>query len=371
MTAEPVPPGSVIGILGGGQLGRMLAQAAAKLGLRASIYAPEPDSPAFDVAAFHHCASYGDADALRRFADQADAVTFEFENIPAEALAIIEGHSRLAPPRRALEVAQDRLEERRFLTGLALPVSPYEEIRRADDLPAAWDRLTGGQSAHRLFLKKARLGYDGKGQMRIESRAGIARAQDWLGEDAALLELGVAYLFEFSVICVRDRTGRSSFYDMPQNIHADGVLRESVVPAPLSGDMTDIVRGYAAKIADALGYAGVLVVEMFACERDGGLVPVINEIAPRVHNSGHWTLDACAVSQFENHIRAVAGWPPGSTGRHSDARMVNLLGAEAGDWLRLLAADPARSLTLYGKHEARPGRKMGHYVDLSPKRHFK
>ncbi|NJM36016.1 MAG: ATP-grasp domain-containing protein [Rhodomicrobium sp.] len=246
---------------------------------------PEPDSPAFDVAAFHHCAAYDDADALRRFADQADAVTFEFENIPAEALAIIEGHSRLAPPRRALEVAQDRLEERRFLTGLGLPVSPYEEIRRADDLPAAWDRLAGGQSDARLFLKKARLGYDGKGQMRIENRQDLDRAQGWLGADSALLEQGVAFWFELSVLCVRDAKGDIAFYDPPQNVHRDGILHESIVPAPMSGGSFDLVYGHARQIAEALDYVGVLAVEMQAASlfcvaqarrADLGMVALVN-----------------------------------------------------------------------------------------------
>ncbi len=367
MKIDALPPGSVIGIVGGGQLGRMMAQAAAKLGLRASIFAPEPDSPAFEVAAFQHCAPYDDGDALKRFADQADAVTFEFENIPADALAIIEQRSRLSPPRRALEVAQDRLEERRFLRSLDLPVSPYEDIHEAGDLPEAWQRLTGGRANARLFLKKARLGYDGKGQMRIESLADVERAQAWLGGDAALLERGVDFRFEMSVLCVRGGLGDAAFYESPRNVHEGGILRESIVPAPLGAAALEIIRGYAERIASGLDYAGVLAVEMFAVESQDGFQAVINEIAPRVHNSGHWTLEACAVSQFENHIRAVAGWPLGSTERHSDARMVNLLGHEAEGWRELLAENPARSLTLYGKDEARAGRKMGHYTELAPK----
>ncbi len=367
MKIEALPPGSIVGIVGGGQLGRMMAQAAAKLGLRASIFAPEPDSPAFEVAAFRHCAPYDDADALKRFADQADAVTFEFENIPSDALAIIEQRSRLSPPRRALEVAQNRLEERRFLNSLSLPVSPYEEIHKAGDLPGAWKRLSGERADARLFLKKARLGYDGKGQMRIESPADVERAQDWLGDDAALLECGVDFRFEMSVLCVRDGRGNAAFYESPRNVHEGGILRESIVPAPLAGAALETIRGYAESIASGLDYAGVLAVEMFAVDGPSGFHAIINEIAPRVHNSGHWTLEACAVSQFENHIRAVAGWPLGSTERHSDARMVNLLGDEANGWRELLAENPARSLTLYGKGEARAGRKMGHYTELARK----
>ncbi len=367
MTIEPLAPGAVIGIVGGGQLGRMLAQAAAKLGFKASIYAPEGDNPAFEVSAFRHCAPYDEAGALERFAREADAVTYEFENIPATSLAIIEKHSRLAPPRRALEAAQDRLEERRFLTGLDLPCAPYAEVHGAHELPDAWSDLTGGDPHKRLFLKRARFGYDGKGQVVIESRDDLAAAQGWLGGDDALLETGVDFRFEFSVICVRDTAGNFRFYDPPRNIHESGILRESVVPAPLPASARRIASGYARRIADALDYTGVLAVEMFAETRGGAIHPVINEIAPRVHNSGHWTAEACAADQFENHIRAVAGWPLGSGERHSDARMVNLLGEEADDWRRLMEENPARSLTLYGKRRAAPGRKMGHYVDLLPR----
>lgn len=367
MMAEPLPPGSVIGIVGGGQLGRMLAQAAAKLGLRASIFAPEADSPAFDVAAFRHCAAYDDTGALERFADQADAVTFEFENIPAEALAIIERRSRLAPPRRSLEVAQDRLEERRFLSSLDLPFAPYTEVSSAASLSDAYARLSADAPGVPLFLKRAREGYDGRGQMRLADASALPAARVWLGESAALLECEVAFRLELSALCVRDRQGAMLVYDPPQNIHRDGILRESLVPAPISPEIAERARSYAVRIAEALDYIGVIAVEMFLT--GGGDEPrlLINEIAPRVHNSGHWTLEACAVSQFENHIRAVAGWPLGSTERHSNARLVNLLGAEADDWRNLIESQFARSLTLYGKKNGRPRRKMGHYVDILSK----
>ncbi len=367
MPAEPLQPGSVIGIVGGGQLGRMLAQAAAKLGLRASIFAPEEDGPAFDVAAFRHCADYDDAAALERFAEQADAVTFEFENIPSDALAIIERHSRLAPPRRALEVAQDRLEERRFLTKLGLPCAPHVAVAGAADLPEACRRLTEGAPGAAMFLKRARLGYDGKGQLKLADCSEIAKAQNWLGAHAAVLEREVPFRLELSVLCVRDSAGNALFYDPPHNIHRDGILRESLVPAPISAAIAQTACGYAGQIAEALDYVGVIAVEMFLAGSEAEQHLLINEIAPRVHNSGHWTLDACAVSQFENHIRAVAGWPLGSTARHSNARLVNLLGAEADDWRALLQDHAERSLVLYGKSPARPGRKMGHYVDISPK----
>ncbi len=367
MTHEPLPPGSTIGIVGGGQLGRMLAQAAAKLGFRTAIFAPEGESPAFDVATESYCAAYDDVAALTQFAQESGAVTFEFENIPADALAIIESYSRLSPSRRALEVAQDRLRERRFLTSLDLPVAPHEAIEDASALADACDRLISDVPGARLYLKRARHGYDGKGQIKIESGGSIENARIWLGSDTALLEREVPYALELSVICVRNSLGETAFYDLPHNIHRDGVLRESVVPASLEAGVQDLARGHVGRIAAALDYVGVLAVEMFFLH--GSVEPrlLINEIAPRVHNSGHWTLNACPVNQFENHVRAVAGWPIGSTERHSNARLVNLLGEEANGWRALLHDHPSRCLTLYGKHKPRPGRKMGHYIDLTPK----
>jgi 5-(carboxyamino)imidazole ribonucleotide synthase len=367
MSTDALAPGSVIGIVGGGQLGRMLAQAAARLGFRASIYAPEADSPAFDVAAFRHCAAYDDEAALARFADEADAVTFEFENIPAEALAIIETRSRLSPPRRALEATQSRLAERRLLADLELPCAPHEPVENGDALAAACARLWDRHPGTRLFLKRARLGYDGKGQMRLTSPADLARARDWLGADDALLESEVPYAFELSMLCVRGRSGEMRFYDPPRNIHGEGILRESIAPAPLPADAAMAARNIAGRIAEVLDYVGVISTEMFAVETPDGLALFVNEIAPRVHNSGHWTPEACFTGQFENHIRAVAGWPLGSTERHCNTRLVNLLGEEALDWRALLEADPRRVLTLYGKREPREGRKMGHYVELTPK----
>jgi 5-(carboxyamino)imidazole ribonucleotide synthase len=364
--AERLPRGSVIGIVGGGQLGRMLAQAAAKLGFRTSIFAPEKDSPAFDVATFRHCAAYDDGKAIEHFVMQAAAVTLEFENIPANIFNWIEQYSRLAPPRRALEVAQDRLEERRFLAALDLPCAPHMPVEDPASLQYAYAQLAADSPCAAYFLKLARLGYDGKGQMHIAGMADLPVAQTWLNGAPAVLEREIAFVMELSVICVRDAGGRIAFYDSPQNIHRDGILRESIVPAPVSDEIGAAARNYAGRIAEALDYVGVLAVEMFLTEEEGTPRLLINEIAPRVHNSGHWTIEACAVSQFENHIRAVAGWPLGSTRRHSDARLVNLLGEDANRWPELLEANPARSIHLYGKAEARPGRKMGHFVDITP-----
>jgi 5-(carboxyamino)imidazole ribonucleotide synthase len=362
MAHEPLPPGRTIGILGGGQLGKMLAQAAAKLGFRVCILAPERDSPAFDVAAAHICADYDDADALKMFAAECDVVTFEFENVAAEALNVLEGATRVAPPRQALEITQNRLSEKRFLDGLDLPTAAWAPVEGAAALSGALDVLGGGEGP--FFLKMARQGYDGKGQMRLARRADLAKANDWLADNAAVLEQGIAFEMELSVILVRGSDGSLGFYDVPQNIHRDGVLCESLVPAPIADAVCRQAEDYARRIAEALDYVGVIGVEMFL--EAGGLL-LVNEIAPRVHNSGHWTIEACAISQFENHIRAAAGWPLGETTRHSNARMVNLLGDEARQALSLLQENPARSLHLYGKREARKGRKMGHFVELLPR----
>jgi len=364
--AEPLPRGAVIGIVGGGQLGRMLAQAAAKLGFKASIFSPEADSPAFDVAAFRHCASYDDAAALAAFAAEAAVVTFEFENVPSAALAVIEELCLVSPPRRALEVSQNRIAERRFLGSLDLPVAPWAELADASALPSAYAALTGERPGASAYLKRASHGYDGKGQIRIQGMADIPEAQAWLGGNAAILEREVSFAMELSVIGVRGADGLVAFYDSPQNIHRGGILHESIVPAAIPCEIGTLARDYAGRIGAALDYVGVFAVEMFLTRDAAAPRLLINEIAPRVHNSGHWTIEACTVSQFENHIRAVAGWPLGSTQRHSSARLVNLLGDDADSWPALLAGHPARSLHLYGKAEARAGRKMGHYVDITP-----
>jgi 5-(carboxyamino)imidazole ribonucleotide synthase len=362
--AEPLPPGSTIGILGGGQLGRMLAQAAAKLGLRACVMAPERDSPAFDVAAAHICADYDDEGALRMFAEEADVVTFEFENVSAEALAVLESATRVAPPRRALEITQDRIAEKSFVDGLGLATAPWAPVSGASGLGQAFERLAGEGQRGPFFLKMARQGYDGKGQLRLAGAEDLGHAADWLGDRGAVLEGAVAFEIELSVIAVRAADGQMGFYDVPRNTHRGGVLHESLVPAPLPASVVEQAQDHARSIAEALDYVGVIAVELFLEGSGESFRLSVNEIAPRVHNSGHWTIEACTVSQFENHIRAVAGWPLGSTRRHSDARMVNLLGHDVDAAFTLIAENPARSLHLYGKREARPGRKMGHFVEI-------
>lgn len=356
----PLEPGSVIGILGGGQLGRMLAMAAAKLGFDTFIYSDETDPPAFAVSRYHAYGEYDNTPALKRFAEGWGAATYEFENIPAASLAAIEAGTPVRPPRRALEAAQNRLTERQLLQSLELGVAPFQHVAHAGELAGAYDALAlpAGRGA---FLKRLSLGYDGKGQTVIASRAGLEEAAAWLGDAPAILEAEVPFAFELSVIGVRGTDGGAAFYDCARNIHEGGILRESIVPAGIPESQQREAEAIAGRIMTALDYVGVIGVEMFALP-DGGLI--VNEIAPRVHNSGHWTLDACAISQFENHIRAIAGWPLGSTARHSDVRMVNLIGEEVNGWRQLAVSHPGRSLHIYGKTGVKPGRKMGHYCDL-------
>jgi 5-(carboxyamino)imidazole ribonucleotide synthase len=350
----PLPPGGTIGILGGGQLGRMLALAAARLGLKVHIYNDEADAPAFQVADACSLGSYRDAAALETFAAECDVITFEFENVPAEAAAALSKVRPIFPGANALATAQDRLVEKRFVQSLGFATAPFREVSSEDDAGAALSAI--GAPA---ILKTRRFGYDGKGQVKVlDAQSAIAGFRE-LGGAPSILEGFVDFAFEVSVVAARARDGQFAAYDPPANFHADHVLRRSAVPSTLSVTQCDQAKTIACRIADALDYVGVLAVELFVA-RDGSLL--VNEIAPRVHNSGHWTLEACLVSQFEQHIRAVAGWPLGSTLRHSDAVMENLIGAEANDWLRLAASGGA--LHLYGKAEPRPGRKMGHITRL-------
>jgi 5-(carboxyamino)imidazole ribonucleotide synthase len=355
----PLPPGSTIGILGSGQLGRMLAMAAARLGLKVHIYCEE-SGPAFDVAAATTKAGFEDRAALTAFARTVDVVTYEFENVPVVTAQHLSGLLPLYPPPKALEVAQDRLTEKEFISSLGVPVAPFAAVNGEDELRAALSRFNAPS-----ILKTCRLGYDGKGQVSLKPAADPADAWREVGGAPCVLEKRVAFACEFSVLVVRARDGMLAFYDSPANTHEGGILRRSVVPSGLPGDDIARARDLAGRIASALDYVGVLAVEMFHLGPDAppNQRLMVNEIAPRVHNSGHWTIEACAVSQFENHIRAVAGWPLGSTARHSDAEMVNLIGRDALAW-QTLAAESGAALHLYGKREARDGRKMGHVTRL-------
>jgi 5-(carboxyamino)imidazole ribonucleotide synthase len=360
MREGPLPPGSTIGILGGGQLGRMLAVAAARLGLRTHIYSDEANAPAFDVAASSTVGSYADMDALARFAGAVDVVTCEFENVPAMTLEAASRAAPVLPGAKSFATAQDRLAEKDFMRGLGIEVAPYASVSSLDDLRAALRTVKLP-----ALLKTRRFGYDGKGQVLIRDEAEAESAWAAIGRVPAVLEGLVLFEREVSVIVVRGRDGKLKFYDVVENVHQNGILAMSHVPARISQSLAFAARSIAGNVAEALGHVGVLAVEMF--ERGGGSPGlIVNEMAPRVHNSGHWTLDACLASQFENHVRAICGWPLVETTRHSDAMMTNLIGPDVEKW-RELAAEPGAALHLYGKAEARPGRKMGHVTRLFPK----
>ena len=356
---EALPPGSVVGILGGGQLGRMLALASARLGLKTHIYSDERDAPAFDVSAFSTVGSFADEAELSGFASNVDVVTCEFENVPARALEIAGRKAPVHPPAKAFAVAQDRLAEKDFMRGLGIPVAGYAELHDEQTLR---DALTCVQLP--AILKTRRFGYDGKGQSLVRNKAEALAALKDLRGQPALIERLVAFEREISVLVVRGRDGTVKFYDPVENVHQNGILAVSRVPPRITADCALEARRIAGKVAEGLGHVGVLCVEMFQREEAPHLL--VNEIAPRVHNSGHWTIDACLVSQFENHIRAIAGWPLGGTARHSDAVMTNLIGADVEHW-RELAREEGVAVHLYGKAEARPGRKMGHTTRLLPK----
>jgi 5-(carboxyamino)imidazole ribonucleotide synthase len=345
-----IPPGSTIGIIGGGQLGRMLSVAAAQLGYRTHIFDPHEHPCAVDVAACVTRADYDDLDALRAFASTIDVATYEFENLPVDALDVLGG--KLLPSTRSLAIAQDRGREKAFIEGTGARVATWRAVASLDDVQGAVASL-----GTPVVLKTRRYGYDGKGQAWIRDPVEAASAWASIGEEPAVAEAGIAFDAEFSVIIARWEDGRHAFWDSPRNEHGDGILRRSTVPG---GDIiaAQIEEGRAAalRIAEALGHVGVLTVEFFASV-DG---PIVNEIAPRVHNSGHWTIEGAVTSQFEQHIRAICDLPPGLTGlTRGGAVMENLIGDEVDRWTELVAERGAH-LHIYGKGEARPGRKMGH-----------
>jgi 5-(carboxyamino)imidazole ribonucleotide synthase len=357
---QALAPGSTIGILGAGQLGRMLALAAARLGFKCCIYS-DVAGPACDVAANATLGSFDDLETIAAFARSVDVITYEFENVPVAAAAAAGQFAPIRPGLKPLEVSQDRLAEKRFVSGLGLPVAPFAAVESEKDFAAAL--AAAGAPA---ILKTRRLGYDGKGQARLASADDMATAFAAIGNAPATLEGHVAFSSEVSVVLVRSDADETRFYDIPVNRHEGGILHTSTVPSGLPEPHLKRAREIAETVATALEYVGVLAVEMFYVGEAGSEPLIVNEFAPRVHNSGHWTIDACLVSQFENHIRAVAGWPLGTTARHSDARMLNLIGAEADTWAQL-AAEPGAAVHLYGKAEARPGRKMGHVTWISPR----
>ncbi|SDX39630.1 5-(carboxyamino)imidazole ribonucleotide synthase [Roseicitreum antarcticum] len=348
--ATPLQTGATIGILGGGQLGRMLSVAASRLGLRAHIYDPSPQPPAGEVAAKVTTAAWDDTVALRAFAAAVDVITYEFENIPTATLDLLDPLRPIRPGRLALAVSQDRVTEKEFLHGLGLSVAPFAPVNSLDDLNAALDSIPAPG-----ILKTRRMGYDGKGQARIMDAADAPDAWAAMADAPAVLEGFISFSHEVSVIVARGLNGEVACYDPGENVHDGGILRTTTVPARLStAQRTDAVI-LAGRIANALDYVGVMGVELFVTSR--GLI--VNEIAPRVHNSGHWTQNGCAVDQFEQHIRAVAGWPLGDGGRYADVVMENLIGDDM-DRVPALAREANVALHLYGKPERRAGRKMGH-----------
>ncbi|WGW04238.1 5-(carboxyamino)imidazole ribonucleotide synthase [Tropicibacter oceani] len=346
----PLPTGSTIGILGGGQLGRMLSVAASRLGFKTHIFEPGANPPAADVAHAVTTAAYEDETALRAFAQSVDVITYEFENIPTSALDILESLRPLHPNREALRISQDRLTEKTFLSDLGLKTAPFADITDAASLDQALQTI--GTPA---ILKTRRFGYDGKGQARIMTPSEAPQALADMNGAPAILEGFVTFSIEISVIAARAADGQVSAYDPGENVHKDGILSTTTVPANIPSRLqTDAVL-LAGRILNALDYVGVMGVELFVTPQ--GLV--VNEIAPRVHNSGHWTQNGCTICQFEQHIRAVAGWPLGDGSRHSDVIMENLIGDDM-DRVPALARDGSCALHLYGKAETKPGRKMGH-----------
>ncbi len=352
MTAFPLAPGSTIGILGGGQLGRMLVTSATELGFDVAVLTPKDNAPDGRVAAHTIVAPYDDRAALARLAELSDVITFEFENVPAAALEeLIRLGAEVAPGPKALANTQDRVEEKRFLGDCGVATVNFEAIETADEIPAAL-----GAMGAPAVLKTRREGYDGKGQAWIAGPGQAAAAFAAIGAKPAIIEARADFVRELSVIAARGRNGAVACYPVGENHHGEGILRRTIAPAPGHLDVQAHAEAIAHKILGGLGYVGVLGVELFELA-DGRLL--VNEIAPRVHNSGHWTQDGCACSQFEQHIRAVAGWPLGPTAAHTQIEMENLIGSGVDRW-RKIAADPRARLHLYGKGDPRPGRKMGH-----------
>lgn len=351
-----VGPGGMLGIIGGGQLGRMTALAAARLGIHCHIYCPDPGSPAFLVSDEQTCAPYEDLEALARFADSVDAVTFEFENIPAASVKVLADHVPVRPGWKVLETAQERVAEKSFFNGLGIETAPWRAVASRAELDRAVAEI--GLPA---VLKTCRFGYDGKGQAKIKSAADLDAAWNAMSGGPAILEGFVDFVMEASVLVARGLDGKAACFDVVENRHKNHILDVTIAPAPLSPDMTAKAKDIALRAAAALDLVGLLAVELFITA-DGHLL--VNEMAPRPHNSGHWTMDACYTDQFEQFVRAVCGLPLGRADRFADAVMTNLIGDDVEQW-RELMAEPGAMLHLYGKTEARAGRKMGHVTRIT------
>ncbi len=358
MKKEMKRPPIRLGILGGGQLGRMSALAAANLGIKTTIYAPEENSPAFDVTQNHIIADYGDKKALKKFAESVDVVSYEFENIPLETVRYLEKFTQVLPRPALLEVSQHRLKEKQFLNDLGIPTARWAAIMEPQDM----NEFHTDHKLYESILKTVRFGYDGKGQARLSKTDDCKRIWKKFKQDIMIAEEVIDFKHEISVIIARDIFGKTAIYDPSRNIHTDHILDVSIVPSGLSEAVLKKARNYTQKIADAVDLVGVLAVEFFVTKDDKVLA---NEIAPRTHNSGHWTIDACTVSQFENHVRCVCGLPVGSAKRHSNAIMKNLIGDAIYSTDQYLNS---RDFVVhnYGKSDAKPGRKMGHVTQIFP-----
>jgi 5-(carboxyamino)imidazole ribonucleotide synthase len=356
----PLGPDATIGILGGGQLGRMLALAAARLGLKCHVLCPDPHSPAFDIVRRVTEADYTDMEALDRFANDVDVVTYEFENVPHETATFLSARKPVLPDPKVLATTQDRLIEKEFVQSLGIRTAGFAAVDSPAGLTAALKTI--GQPA---VLKTRRFGYDGKGQMMLRNGGDPAAIFDELGGQPLILEAFVPFEREISVVAARSRDGQIECFDVTENEHADHILKTSRVPAAVTPAVDAEAIRIASAIAEAFGYVGVLAVEMFVVPDGAGHAVLVNEIAPRVHNSGHWTIDGASVSQFEQHIRAVAGLPLGMPIRRGRIEMTNLIGADVEDVPRWLAT-PGAAVHLYGKTAVRPGRKMGHVTQVFP-----
>jgi 5-(carboxyamino)imidazole ribonucleotide synthase len=358
-TAGPLAPGATIGILGGGQLGRMIALAAADFGLRTVVYEPEISGPAAQVTSQHMAGAYGDEARLSAFAARVDVVTYEFENVPAEAVAYLARLKPVRPGGRLLAVAQDRFLEKSFFAERGIATAPFARIDALADLERAIERI-----GPRAILKTRRFGYDGKGQARIDKGSDLAAAWHAIGEIPAILEGFVPFLREVSVIAARAADGSFAAFDLCENEHREHILARTTVPARVAPRTASEAVEIARRTAEALEVIGVFAVEMFVCEAQGRETLLVNEIAPRVHNTGHWTIEGAETSQFAQHLRAICGWPLGPIGRRAaKVEMENLIGSRSQEWSRLLKEEGAH-LHLYGKDVAAPGRKMGHVTRL-------
>ncbi|WP_296598471.1 5-(carboxyamino)imidazole ribonucleotide synthase [Phenylobacterium sp.] len=356
MPTLPLPPGSTLGILGGGQLGRMLALAAARLGFDVAVLERDADSPAGRVAAHTIVGAYDDPAALEQLAALAQVVTFEFENVPAASVAKLQALGvEVAPGPEALAVAQDRIAEKQFLNASGAPTVAFSSADSAEEAVAAATEM-----GCPILMKTRREGYDGKGQRWVEHAPDAAEAFRALGGVPVILEAPADFVRELSIIAARGRDGATAVYPLAENHHEGGILRRSLAPAQVSEDLAFQAEKIAARVLKGLNYVGVVGIELFEL-KDGTLL--VNEIAPRVHNTGHWTMDGCEVDQFEQHVRAVAGWPLGPTAPHHRVEMLNLLGDEAEGWSKL-AHEPETRIHLYGKRDPKPGRKMGHVNKL-------